>query len=367
MYAILIDDELPNLQLLKLMIERRQDVEVIGAYSDPLEAWEAIINHKPDIIFSDIEMPHLNGIDLANRVQALDEDMSVVFVTAYSEYAVEAFDIGAIHYLLKPVTEEGIANCLHRVQRSRPGMNGLSKRWHIRCFGQLEVFAESADEAVRWPTAKSAELFAALVLNEGRAMDKWDLCERLWPEMNSKRMDHNLYSTVNRIRQALREVGAENVILRDSQGYRVDLSQFTCDYIEYKSLLPQYFSGDKLETAKRIVSLHREALLGTADYQWMEAERTQVQSLLVDCLRVLAAHSLEHDPSQAFAFLNRLLEADPCDEKVVATLMRLHAQRRNQAALVQTYETLVKRMKHELDLEPSATTIQLYSDLIASF
>lgn len=366
MRVVLIDDEQPNLELLKLMMEKRNDIEVTAAYTNSVEAWAAIAQDPPDIVFSDIEMPQMNGIELAQKVKMLPQEVSVVFVTAYVEYAVDAFNIGAIHYLLKPVTDEGIDNCIQRVLRGRPELRKKDNRWHVRCFGQLEVYGEHAGEAVRWPTTKAAELFAILVLNEGRSMDKWDLCEKVWPNLNSKRMEHNLYSTVNRIRQALREVGADNVILRDSQGYRVELSQFTCDYLEFKSLLPQYFGAEGLDAAKRIANLHREPLFGSADYPWVDAERAQIQALVVDCLRTLTKQAQSISSTQALPFLNRLLEVDPCDEKVVSDIMRIYAKRKNRAALVQTYDNLNKRLKEELNLKPGYATQHLYSELLAN-
>lgn len=367
MRAVLIDDEKPNLELLKIMIAHRKDIDIIGAYTNASVALEAIEADPPDLIFTDIEMPQMSGIELGRKIRRLPHEISLIFVTAYSEYAVDAFELNAVHYLLKPVSESGIDACMQRVLRARPELNYQSKAWSIRCFGQFEIYGERADEAVKWTTAKSAELFAYLLMNHGRTTGKWDICETLWGAMDPKRMEHNLHSTVNRVRQSLREVGIDNVLLRDTQGYRLDLSLFHCDYLEYISLVKSYGGTTQLDVAKRIVNLYVGPLFNNPDYEWVQHERSQIERIYIDCLQLLARHAMKTAPNHAESILNRLLELEPCNEKVVAALMNIHAKQLNKAALVHVYDKLRKHMHAELRTEPSQATEKLYQDLMATF
>lgn len=102
--AILVDDEKHGLEMLSWLLEKYPNVEVLGAYSNPKEAVKSIENLNPDIVFLDIEMPSMNGFELLQAVGHIS--FSVVFTTAYDEFAIKAFKVSALDYLLKPIGKE---------------------------------------------------------------------------------------------------------------------------------------------------------------------------------------------------------------------------------------------------------------------
>lgn len=113
--AIIVDDEQYAIKTLEWEIDRHcPDIEVIGRYHDPIQALEILQKTPPDILFLDIEMPRLNGFDLLNKI--LNISFDVIFVTAYDEYAVKAFRINAVDYLLKPVITADLTEAIKRVQ-----------------------------------------------------------------------------------------------------------------------------------------------------------------------------------------------------------------------------------------------------------
>src|SRR5690606_40127364 len=100
--TVLIDDENSALQSLAYELNAYcPEVEVMAAIKDPVEALSWIPAHRPDLVFLDIEMPALYGFDLLEQLPMLDFD--VIFVTAYDQFAIKAFDFNAIDYLLKPI------------------------------------------------------------------------------------------------------------------------------------------------------------------------------------------------------------------------------------------------------------------------
>ncbi|MCP2239002.1 LytTR family DNA-binding domain-containing protein [Thermoanaerobacterium thermosaccharolyticum] len=102
--SLVVDDELPAIEGLKyLLSDYKNTIEVIGTAKNGTEAFDKILSLKPDVVFLDINIPKLNGINVANNITSLDKVPLVVFVTAYDSYAIEAFEIGAIDYLLKPI------------------------------------------------------------------------------------------------------------------------------------------------------------------------------------------------------------------------------------------------------------------------
>ena len=96
MRVILVDDEYLALQYLSGLLGKFEDVELIGVYMNSYEALEAILRKKPAIVFLDIEMPEMTGVELAEQIQHSLPTTSIVFTTAYSEYAVKAFEVNAL-------------------------------------------------------------------------------------------------------------------------------------------------------------------------------------------------------------------------------------------------------------------------------
>jgi len=123
--CIVVDDEKLILDELASFIESC-NAAVVGRYINPKTAIEELSNTKPDIAFLDIEMPEINGIDAAKRIIAVSPATHIVFITAYSGYALKAFGVSAIHYLLKPVNVADIKEAIDRVKNIRKMSKGAS-------------------------------------------------------------------------------------------------------------------------------------------------------------------------------------------------------------------------------------------------
>lgn len=109
MKTILIDDEAMALEVLQQMLSPYKEIEILGSYTDYKEVIQDLKKIKPELVFLDIEMPEINGLEVAEIIMGEVEDVEIVFVTAYSQYAVDAFEINAIDYLLKPIQEKRLA------------------------------------------------------------------------------------------------------------------------------------------------------------------------------------------------------------------------------------------------------------------
>jgi len=116
---IIIEDEAPARDLLRHMLSDNEKVTVIAECSDGFDGLKEIKERKPDIIFLDIQMPKLNGFEL---IEVLDEKPEVIFTTAYDQYAIRAFELNAVDYLLKPFSKErlndALAKALERIGRN---------------------------------------------------------------------------------------------------------------------------------------------------------------------------------------------------------------------------------------------------------
>jgi two-component system LytT family response regulator len=112
MKAIIVDDERLARQELKTMLAEHKDIEVIAECANANEAKEKINQLKPDVVFLDIQMPGKNGLELAQELHPVPE---LIFITAHDEYALRAFEINALDYLLKPVQPQRLAETLKKL------------------------------------------------------------------------------------------------------------------------------------------------------------------------------------------------------------------------------------------------------------
>jgi two-component system LytT family response regulator len=113
--ALIIDDEAPARGRLRKMLSREPEVEVIGECSNGPDAISSIRDHHPDVIFLDVQMPEITGFDVL-RALPLETQPAVIFVTAHDRHAVEAFEVRALDYLLKPFTQARLQKALHHAQ-----------------------------------------------------------------------------------------------------------------------------------------------------------------------------------------------------------------------------------------------------------
>ena len=114
--TILVDDEKLAIQGLQLRLEKFPDVEVIATCANGREAIRKIKTEKPDLVFLDIQMPGFDGFSVVNGVMEIEPPL-FVFVTAYEEHAIRAFEANAVNYLMKPVDEDKLADTLDRLHQ----------------------------------------------------------------------------------------------------------------------------------------------------------------------------------------------------------------------------------------------------------
>lgn len=114
--CIIVDDEKPARDELAYLLSSINDIMVVGEAENGIQAIRKAIEEKPQLVFLDVNMPGINGIDVAKELTALEPKPLIVFITAYDSYALSAFEVSAFDYLLKPVSEERLKNSLDRIR-----------------------------------------------------------------------------------------------------------------------------------------------------------------------------------------------------------------------------------------------------------
>ena len=149
--TILVDDESLAIQGLQLRLEAHDDVEVVETCSNGREAIRAIKTQKPDLVFLDIQMPGFDGFSVIQGLMEVEPPL-VVFVTAYMDHALRAFEADAVDYLMKPVETDRLADTLDRVRQRLAAKRGQEEAGRLK-----EVLAEVAPEAVDAMAAGDSE------------------------------------------------------------------------------------------------------------------------------------------------------------------------------------------------------------------
>jgi two-component system, LytTR family, response regulator len=172
--TIIAEDEKLARQRLKRLLNKCADIEVIGEAEDGGMTLELVNELKPDILFLDIQMPVMTGVEIVSQFTHLPH---IIFTTAYDRYAVNAFEIGAVDYLLKPITEDGISRSLERV-RSRTKASPADESVLNKILKTLQGMQEK-ERYISILTASQGDRIKVLqveYINVLRAEDRYVIC-----------------------------------------------------------------------------------------------------------------------------------------------------------------------------------------------
>lgn len=269
MRAILVDDENMALEVLEKNLSKFKDIEVVESYTNPMEALKDLEQEQVDVIFLDIEMGTINGLEIAQEFLNKRRGLEIVFVTAYSQYAVEAFRVNALDYLLKPVQEKRLKETIDRLKQKFKEKNLKEKRpkkpgLNISTFGKFEVRYKSGNH-IAWRTQKAKELFAYLWLRGEKASSKAVIIEKLFSNKNTEKASTILYTTVYQIRRNLENAGFSNPVIYKNENYILNLP-IERDIDQLEELLDKEKPSE--EDIEKILDIYRGDLFQEEGYSW---------------------------------------------------------------------------------------------------
>lgn len=231
MKILLVDDE--ELQLIRLEKSVKKAIGedgVLFSYSNPVLALKENKDNPFDIAFLDIDMPIINGLVLAKSLKKINPVINIIFVTAYDNYALEAYKMHASGYISKPVSEQKVKVELDGLRY--PVENKSSKGLYVKCFGNFEVFYDGLP--LKFSYQKSKEVFAYLIDREGSSANINELNAVMWEE------DHKSYlrNLIADIQKTLKECHCEDVFIKKHNECSIDVSKVNCDAYEYRKNNP---------------------------------------------------------------------------------------------------------------------------------
>ena len=239
MIILAVDDE--RIMLKELTTELRQvfpDAEIQG-FQDPLQAeqWATELareGRKIDYAFLDIQMREMTGLELARRLKLLHPGTILIFCTAYTEYAFEAVGMYAKGYLMKPISAEDIVRTLDEmVYDWRKAVAADKHDFYVKTFGHFEVFANG--QPLVFEREKAKELLAYLIDRYGSSVTTEQIAVVLWEDRPYDRTLKNYVSTIlGSLRNTLRKVGREDILIKTRNHLSVDPDKFKCDAYDYE-------------------------------------------------------------------------------------------------------------------------------------
>jgi two-component system LytT family response regulator len=353
--AIIVDDELAAIGNMADLLVAAGSVQIVGEFMNPLEALEALKDLQPDIAFLDIEMPGIHGMELANRMLDVSGRMKIVFVTAYSEYAIEAFELNATDYLLKPVSLHRLKLTLERATPGQPAGEG-ERKLLVRCFGKFKV-EDEAGRTIKWRTSKTEELFAYLVDKNGKEAGKEQIVEALWSSFDEKRALTNFSTCLYNLRKALKELGWPELIVSSNGMYRLDMEQIISDIQQFESSQQQMHPIDASISAKldQVIEQCSAGYLELNYYEWAEDIRRLIDDRYSDMIvRLASYYEGQRLEFNAIQVLKKGLLKDPCHSILNKRLMELYISLNDRYAAIKHYEEYRRKLNKELGLEPDS-------------
>lgn len=225
MKVIYVDDEKIAIDKFKLLIEQIDSVTVVNTFDSSLRAFEFAKNNDIDIAFLDIEMPKMTGIELAQELHSINENIQIIFITAYSNFAYSAFNVDAVGYLLKPYTLEMLAQAVDKAKRIKPKR---SKKVFVQTMPNFAVYVDQKLLPIN--SAKPKELLALLVYNKGASLSGADALKILWQDKDTDDTNSLYRVTVKRLKTILEEAGIDFIFGSVGSQRFVYPDSFECDY-----------------------------------------------------------------------------------------------------------------------------------------
>ncbi|OPH59632.1 hypothetical protein BC351_19310 [Paenibacillus ferrarius] len=358
--AIIVDDEELSIKRLKNILIDSGEIEICGMFLNPVEAYEFVKSNPVDVAFLDISMPEINGMKLSGLLFELDASLDVVFVTGHDNYAVQAYDMSAIDYLLKPITTQRMSKTLDKI-RKKLRVSSVEPSIAIHLLNGLKLYRRDQNKAqIKLRSPKTEELFAFLVCK--RTVSREEIIDTLWSGLEPEKAWKNLNSTLYYVRKAISDNKAVHCIVADRNEIRIDESGVYCDLYELERLIKKIRLAptNNAELFEQAEALYTGQLLKGKAYEWASAPMRQLEQNYILLLEAAARlHLQRSEPLKSLHYFGEILKLDALREDVSHEMIRLLIElgRRNEA--LRQYRILEATLQHELGTKPNPSIIDL--------
>lgn len=353
--AIVVDDERYILEEICDLVNLSGKMKVVKMYQNPVKVLEEISSFIVDAAFIDIEMPEIDGLTLAERILEISPHTSIVFVTGWNQYVVQAFDLNAVDYIIKPVRKDRFQTVLDKIyidrSRNTPSESSVLS---LRCFGKFNIFIDGSP--IKWDTAKAEELIAFLLMHHDNYVQTDLILNNIWPDYEPQRAIPLLQAVICRIRIIFSQVRNELHINYSGNKYRLTINAVDCDYFEVEQALSQYNREDKNTyfLIDRAFLIYDKGFLSRQGYLWALEKDEQLRMAFVKIMKeIIEVYQKEANTNEVIRYLKNLAFLLPCDETINYALIDLLKRSGCDTDALNHYMWLIKILLEQYNTKPS--------------
>lgn len=227
---IAVDDEQFALIDLQSALKEAMPDSALNCFDTPTAALEHAKQHQIDVAFLDIEMGGMNGLTLAKQLKEIYSKTNIVFVTGYSQYALDAHSIYPTGYLMKPVTVKAIRETMDHLRH--PIECKSDKRVQVSTFGNFEVFIDGAP--LRFSRSKTKELFAYLVNRRGALCSNNEIMSVIWEDKQESHALQSYYQNIAAdLNKTFSEAGINDIVIKQRGFLGIATDKISCDLYDF--------------------------------------------------------------------------------------------------------------------------------------
>ncbi len=367
MKAILIEQDQSMLDLLQEKITRLSNIEILGVYTNHHRGLIELSQQEPDLAFLDISITGVKWIEVARQLKKAMPKMKIVFLDTCARQAIDAFEIQADDYILKPVEDTRLRKTIAKISAEKE-TQALEEQPMICCFQTLNFRKYGCDQdmlSVKWRTSKAREVFSYLVHKRGKFVRKDVIVDLFWPESPLKKAFSQLYSTIYQIRKSLSSIEFDVQIINSENNYKLELNNHLIDvdvWEEGIKTLP-LITAENVEVHKKLIYLYKGDYFEEENFLWSMNEKDRLRvKWLNQVKRVFNYYMSINDHEEAILICLYYQKIIPYHEESYIELMKLYALYDDRYAVEEQYRLLKEMLADEFGDEPDEEVVAWYKN-----
>jgi len=374
--VVVVDDEKSMHMIMERMLKKINAITLVGCFLDTWSAYGYLSDHDVDLLFIDISMPKESGIEFAKRLREEGRETKIVFLTSHKEYALPAFDVYALDYMLKPVNQERLKQTIERAaadymetKKGSARQAEQEKKLIYSCLGGMELRTPQ-NEVIKWRSSKSAELFAYLIMQRGKYVSKAKIIDDVFEHMPLKNADTYLNTTIYQLRKLLERYGLPQVLLSGNQYYVLDQTQIEVDVFQFEDQCNTLDLSDTMQVNRAVEceKSYKGQLFGEHAYGWALNEIEKLALLYISFSHKLCEALLSRaEMDEAIVILKKLVDNYDLEDRTIMLYLEALALKKDELGLKRQYKRFAEMMLEEVDVDISKKVTDYYYRLIEKF
>ncbi len=314
--AVLFDDEKLALSMLNIQLAKINKIKVLAEYLEYEQLMKGITEYKPNVAFVDIETRNINGIEIAKMIKKISPKTEIVFVTAYKQYAYEAYELEAMDYLLKPVMRERLERIIDKISNKIGTTEIVENSIQINTMSKFYI-KNSNGKIVKWRTKKVEELMAYLIHNKGNVLSSELIIEDLWEEKGTEKARRILYTSMYYLKKNLEEYKIDIAI--DKGTYNILNNNIIDDSTVISRHMAEIrkMNEESILLYNKVLSLYSGAYMELNNYFWSNERRLNIEKKFIQLSKgAIKYYEDNNNDIKIIEIINKLLSINEYNEEL---------------------------------------------------